>query len=268
MGTLTNMKPNNPIDWPGSPHDYSGDYLLKHCAEEATQRYIPGTRYTTWDGRVFKYGYSRNACIGGKGAKNSSNVMNIAQDAAAIAVGDQFITITLGASDGYAVDGEVAENELIGGYFVSHHPSVQMRGITANTGGDAVAIRVYLDAPITLADSDPYCEIFLNPYNYLAHAQTGYDYQSTMVVPNNNVTSGRYFWGQSWGPCQCNPGSDWDSIGDSIGERTVYFVGDGSVNGAVALSGAVDGHQLAGFIIDETAAASDASPLIMLQISI
>ena len=260
--------PSNPIDWPGSPHDYSGNYLLKHCAEEATQRYIPGTRYTTWDGRVFKYSYAIGTLYGGKGAQNSSNVMNIAQDAAAIAIGDQFITITLGASDGYAVDGEVAENELIGGYFVSHHPSVQMRGIVSNTGGDAVAIKVYLDAPITLADDDPYCEIFLNPYKYLENSGTGYAYQSVMVVPNNNVTAARYFWGQSWGPCQCNPGSDWDTFGNTGGERTAYFVGDGAVNAAVALSGGVAGYQLAGFIIDETAAATDASPLIMLQISI
>lgn len=260
--------PFNPLDWPASPHDYSGNYLLKHAAVETTQRYVPGTRYTTWDGRVYKYGYAVGASEGGKGMMNNSTPVNIAQDAAAIAIGDRFITITLGASDGYAANGEVAENELIGGFFISHHPTVQIRGIEGNTGGDAVAIRVYIDAPITAADADPYCEILLNPYLYLQSTAGGLEFSGVMCVPNQAIATTSYFWGQTWGPCWVSPGGDWDTFGDTADERETYFGGDGSVNAALALSGAVAGNQHAGFIIDMTSGANDALPFIMLQISI
>ena len=171
---ITNITgPNNPLPWHASPHDFSGDYLKGHQAQEATQRYVCGTRYTTWDGRVYKYCHALGASGGGKGARNHSGVVNIAQDAAAIVVGGSVVTITLVSSDGYSTDGTVYENELAGGFFISHHPTVQIRGITGNTGGDEVAIRVYLDAPITSADTDPYCEILLNPYLYVQQAAAG-----------------------------------------------------------------------------------------------
>lgn len=51
--------PFNPFNWPASPIDhaqaipdtpYMGIYTV-----ETTQRYVYGTRYITWDGRVYKY---------------------------------------------------------------------------------------------------------------------------------------------------------------------------------------------------------------------
>lgn len=260
--------PFNPIPWHGSPHDFTGDNLLGHQAQESVQRYVCGTRYTTWDGRVYKYGYARNAMEGGKGVMNRSKVVNIAQDAAAIAIGDKFITITLGGSDGYGTDGIVAENELAGAFFISHHPTVQIRGITGNTVGATTAIRVYLDAPITSADADPYSEIMLNPYLYLEHAVAEAEYHSVMCVPNNDITSLNFFWGQTYGPCWVSPGADWASIGDTVNERSVYFVGDGTVLGAIEVTGDANGEQHAGFIIDQTGSSNDALPFIMLQISI
>jgi len=265
---ITNITgPSNPLPWHASPHDFSGVNLLGHQAQEATQRYVCGTRYTTWDGRVYKYGHGLGTCDGGKGAKNWSAAVNIAQDAAAIAIGDRFITITLGAADGFSADGEVYLNELAGGFFISHHPTVQIRGITGNTAGDAVAIRVYLDAPITEADSDPYCEILLNPYLYLD--QTGSnEYMSVMCVPNRDILALNYFWGQTYGPCWVSAGVDWESIGDTANERSVFFTQDGTVNGSVEITGDSTGHQHAGFIIDSTVGAVDAGPWVMLQISI
>lgn len=265
---ITNISgPRGPLNWFASPHDFSGDNLLGHQAQEAIQRYVCGTRYTTWDGRVYKYCHAIGSCDGGKGAKNWSEVVNIAQDAAKIAVGDRYITITLGASDGYSTDGEVYENELAGGFFISHHPTVQIRGITGNTAGDAVAIKVYLDAPIMAADADPYCEIMLNPYLYINQTASN-QWQSVMCVPNNAITALNYFWGQTYGPCWVSPGIDWESIGDTVNERSVYFTNDGTVNAAISVTGDADGEQHAGFIIDMTSAANDALPFIMLQISI
>lgn len=47
--------PFNPIEWPAAPHDFSGDLNLGIYAKETVQRYVYGTRYITWDGRVYKY---------------------------------------------------------------------------------------------------------------------------------------------------------------------------------------------------------------------
>ena len=87
-------------------------------------------------------------------------------------------------------------------------------------------------------------------------------------MPNSNITALNYFWGQTYGPCWISPGSDWASIGDTALERDVYFTADGTINGAVALSGAVAGNQYAGFILDETSEDNDALPFVMLQISV
>lgn len=269
---ITNItRPRRPLDWAASPHDFSGDNQLGHQAQEAVQRYVCGTRYTTWDGRVYKYSHALGASEGGKGARNHSAVVNIAQDASAFVVGDKFITITLDSGDGLDTNGVVAENELAGGYFVTHNPTIQIRGIEGNTGGAETAIRVYLDAPITSADTTPYCEIMLNPYLYVQQAAAGpwLTFTSVMCVPNDDITALNYFWGQSWGPCWVSPGSDWESIGDTLSERTVYFTPDGTVNAPITLTNPdAVGYQRAGFLIEETSEDNDALPFVMLQISI
>lgn len=268
---ITNLSgPSNPLPWHASPHDYSGDNQLANQAQEPIQRYVCGTRYTTWDGRVFKYGHAVGASEGGKGARNHSGVGNIAQDAAKIIAGDKFITLTLDSGDGFGADGTIAENELAGAYLTSHHPTVQNRGIIGNTGGYREAIKIYLDSPISFADADPFIEIILNPYLYLRQHSSGtwLSFTSVMCVPSSNIEALNYFWGQTWGPCWVSPGMDSDSIGDTAEERNLYWGGDGTVCGGLHNSGGIGGEQLAGFIIDETAETNDAYPCVMLQLSI
>ena len=104
--------PYNPIDWPGNPKDFAGDNNLGPYAEETTQRYTPGTRMITWDGKAFKYGRVITSSIASQGLFNASTPVNIAVNGTqAVVAGDKTHVLTLDADSGYAGAG-VAEDEL------------------------------------------------------------------------------------------------------------------------------------------------------------
>ena len=239
--------------------------------EETTQRFVCGQRLITVDGRVFKYGKSITALLSGFGAANGG-VFNIgAVIPAAAAAGDTKVYATIASNDGQASDGVIAKDELAGGYWVSGHgeSKVSNRLILRNTavasgGGTAT---VWLDGPLdeAMTVSSSYVEIVLNPYRYLSKGSL--DYHGFMGVPAVNVTSGSYAWIQTWGPCWVTPGGNDSVPGNSACDRTVVFVGDGSVNGVTAIT-LENGYQVAGFIIDQTASGTGGLPLVMLQISI
>lgn len=241
--------------------------------QTSDQKFHYGKRIITFDGRIFKYGGSKTALLSGFGAANYTSAANIigAVLPAAVAVSDRIVTVTIASGDGYAGDGVVAKNELVGAYVVMGHGEslVQNRVIVAN---DAVAsgggtTKITLDGAIEqiMTASSSYCEIQLNPYKYLGKGAL--EYNAFMCVPSQNVTSGYNFFGQTWGPCWITPGGADATPGDSANDRTVYFVGDGSVNGGTALT-VESGYQKAGFIIDSTANGTGALPLVMLQLSV
>jgi len=270
--STSQIYPFNPVDWPAGPHDFTGDNNLGIYVDDSTQRYVPGTRLTTWDGRVFKYSGSKGALLSGFGAFNDSTAVNISVTAATIVAGQRTIPLAFASGDGYAGDGVCADKELVGGYYVTGHgvSTVQNRLIIDTDGvgvsGTGGTITLYLDGPISNALTTPFTEVVLNPYRYLTR-NSGGEYQSVMGVPAANRTSTYWGWIQSWGPCWVTPGGADSVPGNSAEDRTVVFVGDGSVNGVTAIT-LENGYQVAGFIIDETANGTGALPLVMLQISI
>jgi len=240
---------------------------------ETAQRFVYGQRLLTVDGRVFKYCNSLGTLLSGFGAANIAPYNIAAVLPAACAVGDTKVLVTIASTDGYAANGAVAENELVGAYFIAGNGEslVQNRMIIANTAVAATGgtITVTLDGGIAnvMTKSSSYCEIILNPYRYLSKG--AYQYQAFMCVPALNAGSGYKFWGQTWGPCWVTPGGGDTTPGSSINDRSAFFVGDGSVNfGTYILGSALRGHQYAGFAIEQTSASLTACPLLMLQISI
>ena len=236
------------------------------------QEFHYGTRCMTPDGRVFKYCGSKTALLSGFGAANYAALNIGAVLPAAVSVGSrEWIKITIASGDGYAGDGVIAEDELVGAYVVMGHGEslVQNRMIIKNSavasGGGTTYVK--LDGAIEqiMTASSSYCEVLMNPYKYLAKGSL--EYNAFMCVPSQNVTSGYSFWGQTWGPCWITPGGVDASPGDTVNDRTAYFVGDGSVNFGTALT-VETGYQLAGFCIDTTAIGTSAAPFIMLQISV
>jgi hypothetical protein len=280
MTQATNNYPFAPIlETSASQRDYvSTAYNLGMKALETTQRHVFGRRYVTWDGKVFKYGHSLGTLYAGYGAANISNGSSntIARlinsvTPAAYSIGDRKILVTVAATEAYAGDGVIAENELQGAYLVLGHGSaattenftVMANTAVASGGG---TMWVTLDAPIGVAhDAGVALELPLNPYRYLSKGS--FDYNAFMCVPSIAVTSGYNFWGQTYGPCWVVPGGGDSTPGDTADDRTAYFVGDGSVNFGYALT-IETGYQRAGFCIDPTVSGTGAMPLIMLDISI
>jgi hypothetical protein len=241
---------------------------------QTTQVHPYGRRYLTWNGKVFKYCRALGTLNAGYGAMNIANatVARLINSVtpAALAVGQQQIPVTIAATEAYAGDGVVAENELVGADITLGHgaaATTETRTIMGNSAGASggSTIQVLLDEPLAVAhDAGVACECPLNPYRYLGVGSL--DYNAVMCVPNQLVTTGVNFWGQTWGPCWCVPGGNDSVPGNSANDRLVCFVGDGSVNGATALT-METGYQIAGFIIDTTASGTGAMPLVMLQIS-
>lgn len=227
----------------------------------------------TWDGRVYKYGHAAAEIKSGYGAFNAGTHYGdyVVMPTAGAAIGDSRITVTIDSSAGYAGDGALAKDELAGGYIVLDHNTEdsQTRLILGNTavassGGTSI---LDLESPIALAALTVASgsEITLNPYAHLSSASNSY--ASVMGVPAVTAQATYNAWIQTWGPCWVTPGGSDASPGDTAGDRSMYFVGDGSVNGAYGLA-IETGYQLAGFMIDETASGTSGQPLIMLQISI
>jgi hypothetical protein len=249
-----------------------GNYLYKQSLD---QKFRYGKRIMTFDGRVFKYGNSRTALKAGYGAGNYCDVatQNGAVLPAAIAAGDMRLQITIANTNGYA-GGAIAQDELVGGYV-----EIQETGKSATTrcivGNDYVStaggtIYVYVDGAIEEAyTTSGWCDMILNPYAYLGNGNLNFN--AFMGVPNFNTTILYNAFIQTWGPCYVVGGGG-HAFGATANDRTMYFVGDGSVNAGLYLT-VESGYQLAGFIIDSTATVAGASatsgvPLLMLQISI
>jgi len=109
-------------------------------------------------------------------------------------------------------------------------------------------------------------EILPNPYADLRGAKLANEKVSHAGIPGTEAALDEYFWVQTWGPCWIEPGGGSpDGVGVGVNERTVVFVGDGTVNALKDVWDTKSGHQIAGFIIQNDSGGAG-PPLIMLQI--
>jgi len=269
--------PKGPIPWQAAPHDFTGDYNLNIYTTETTQRFALGTRYETWDGRVFRYaragsnrttGYAmsfNSTKFAGSGASTSDAVI-----ASATVVGGNTVDYTVTAAQGYDADGSLAKDVLCGGFIVvlGETPAHQFRQIVANTavvsGGGTTTITV--ESPWAYAEAAATtCCIWGNPYYDVR--EIAEDYISAAGVPVVNVTTGQFFWMQTWGPCRTSGHSA--TAGIVAGERQVWFGPNGNFRSGDTDAMKGTSRQLAGFYIERTSASAGAgyNPLVMLQIS-
>jgi hypothetical protein len=267
--------PNGPLSWIAGAKDFTGDYMKGRYTTETTQRYVFGTRHITWDGRVFKYGHAAAECQSGYGAYNLGLCNISAVLAANAAEGDTSVVVTV-TSGGYAADGEIAENELAGGYLILNNGVEDPQNVLI-VGNDAdVAVttcRLDLEAPLWQAvTTSGYSEVILNPYAHLSGGITASvgAKASVMGVPCRNLVATYNGWFQTWGPIWITPPSAGATApGYTNDDREVYFVANGSVVGAASGTTIESGFQRAGFVIQKDVAGNNCGPpLIMLQLSI
>jgi len=245
----------------GSPRDMSlvayepGIYLA-----ETTQRFIPGTRYITWDGRVFKYSLATGTVGGGRLAYHKADVATYGVAYTTVGdtqvAGDRQITIDTQT---------FVEDVLAGGLVLLYgadYTYVQQRGIIGNDAVSGTTVTINLDAPLItgITEDSTGIEVQPNPYRYIGIVET---YGSCSGLPCTRATSGQFFWQQTWGMCNVEPGM---TIGaSSLDRQLVTGYGAGAVYYHDTTHAITDQCQHAGYILDSGNAPV---PFVMLQISI
>jgi len=255
---------NHPNSLAGQLKIVTGDTTQYGVYSTGTVRkHISGTRYRIGD-RVFHYGKATEALKSGYGVFNSGAYSGITGgNVTARAIGDEWLDILLDATTGGATWFGTKNNMVGGMWSQPDGTNPQFRMITGHAkGANAATIKVYLDGPITRTMvAASFMECAQNPYNQLdAESHEG---MSAMGVPTTAIASGSYGWHQSWDPCWMAP---FLPVADTANWRTVVFRHDGAVAGYDDATGET-GYQVAGFVLDNTGAASDNPPYIFLQIS-
>jgi hypothetical protein len=262
--------PRGPLSWIAGPIDFTGDDNLGIYTTSTVQRYIYGTRYITWDGRVYKYCNAVAAVYsywGAQAYEDAALSWTVLPAGGVVAAGSRHCVVTLGSR---------TTNDLAGGYFMLYDASVSttaynqstyLYGIVGNND-TATVTTLYLDGaiPVLTTTSDA-SEVFENPYREVkAGASTSAGYAPVVCIPARSSSAGYKFWGQTWGPAYVSPTNT--SIDDPTSvQGRVSFSGAGASGGLVV---GLAASQTAGFILnpDVTGGGGIAGPLIMLQISI
>ena len=250
-----------PIDFaqttPNVP--YMGIYTV-----ETTQRFVPGTRYITWDGRVFKYYLAADTVGAGRPAGFGADVSTygIAYTTPAVSqvVGDMQVSVS---SQSFAKDILAGGMILLYGADYTYY---QQRGIIGNNYCSSTTLIIDLEAPLTIdiTGSSTGLEVMPNPYRYIHNGTTVSSAEmSTAGIPTTRAISGQYSWMQTWGMCNIEPG---ETISGSDCRQLVkrsgtFAVGLHTTENAITLQS-----QHIGFILD--AGTSGTVPFVMLQISI
>jgi len=240
-----------------------------------TKKYDIGARLVTGDGRVFRYA-------------KASNIVSVRHFGLKFwgQIGDGLATTVaqseaVGATTFTIADAGATVDEYRGGYVTFFSTPVQTRGILGNTVSDGTYTTITLDEPLTTAitAASTYTEVLQSPYSNVrltagpSGGDSGNDYSSVAGIPAITTSAANsYLWIQTWGPIWINPhGSSLQDAGITGGERRLVFDVEGSIcieddvaHGPGADS---DEHQIAGFIIDRSAASTSGPPLVMLQIS-
>jgi hypothetical protein len=147
-------------------------------------------------------------------------------------------------------------NQLEGGWLVAFTSNMQVRRIISNAASDGtdcvVTVDGAIDATITSASTwiTAYPSIY---YDCTTPASTSgnVDYITFVCVPLIVVTSGYYFWGQTWGPCYGVASST--VPGGTAKQREVFFSTAGNI---MAETDQTDGMQYAGYLLPRTSSGS------------
>lgn len=279
--------PHQPIYGPaGEPQDKSGDSVdypyLGVWTAETTQRYVLGTRYITWDGRVYKYSYAIAAVLSSQGCKRAQGqACNWSALASTSEVGSYEVNITVGASEpGTSAYGTTSsiflKDKLAGGYVALFDPGTGVsstRGIVGNDGRSGTGtLKLYIDSPIHIKlTSVDAAEVMTSPYYNLMYKNS----ESGSAVAGIATLAAQaedYFWAQTWGPCFVTSAPNHGKVNTEHFMHGI-FRADGAVGGhddSNAVGGTLTNRhqQHAGFCLGTKWNKLQAAPFTMLQISI
>ncbi len=262
----------------GAPRDFTlASYEPSIYVRETTQRFVYGTRFLTWDGRVFKYAKATGTLQTDYWCKHVwGEHIEFETIATSQVAGDTQIQLTVSAgSVGPDADGVIPEDECAGGQiavFMSGLGDNQSRGVIGNTAlaSAGTSITLYVDAPwdrLFTAGTDS-AEVLGNPYGKVADTQASGlpdGFASAAGLPNVPATTGQSCWIQTWGPRWMSPTAS--ATGGVSGERDVFFDTNGGYSEHTYSSSTLLNRQRGGFVIDKTTSGTDGAAWIMLHIS-
>ena len=252
-GPLDAVEASSPRDFALSTHEF-GPYQA-----EATQRYVYGTRFLMWDGRVFKYALSQGELESYHGCRdNNEAALSFTAAPTAHAIGDRVVRITLAGR---------SEDDLVGGYIGLYDggdiDTTNQRGIIGNTKSDTT-VDVYIDFPLhqpIVATTDA-MEVFENPYRAVTEVSGGLS--AWVGVPCISCAAALKTWIQTWGPCMISPGNS--TLDDPAANERMTFWMENAVIGEVDGAGiTASKNQPAGHILN--GGTGIAGPIIMLMCS-
>ena len=252
-------KPFNPIEWPALPHDFTGDNMLGLSTNDATQRYVLGTRHLAWDGSIYKYGKA--------GATFTSYQLGVWDEATGAAVSWESIGggSAIGSNEVTMTQGSITEDQYQGGLIMINHSTggghvYTIQGNEATTG---TTTKFYLDQPLPVAvTTNDACELYANPYSTMAQGNSNGS-QGFFGVPMALLTDTYHGWVKTCGPAYLASQS---TVGDAYVGEGVWWRHDGSVDIHSAMEAAPVTSQYAGYVL--VGAQSGDGPIIMLQGSI
>ena len=213
----------------------------------STEAFPLGLRGEMPDGRVYRYCLADSNLLNHWGAANGDPLHESDHDVAVKAgeIGDRSIALVMGTA---------AKDQYKGGYINTHGTEVMVcLKIKGNDAADTNTV-FYLEEPLV---EDLPLETFCDIHEMIYHsviAKAG-SKTSVVVMPPVAVTSGDYFWGQTWGPTIGTAGFA-SGIGAGANERSVYFNTDGSIGAGSDLDPST-GYQYAGYMIHDSAATDD-----------
>jgi len=246
--------PFNPIQWPASPHDNTGDDNLGLSTNDATQRFTLGTRHIAWDGSIYKYckaastytSYQMGVWDEGTGAGVSYEA-----PAAGSPAGSKVVTLT---------EGSITENQYAGGYLLIFHATGggSVYGIQGNDATVGTTTRLYLDRPLAVdVTTSDAIELYANPYSAVKQGNSG-GTQGFIGIPMALLTDNYYGWVKTRGPAFVSPQS---TVGNTyLGGCWWRHDGSIDVHGNI---GTYVTSQYAGYVM--VGDASGDGPLVMLQ---
>jgi len=234
------------------------------------QIYPVGTKMEDGE-RVFYYGKASSVGVSKTdyGVKNGYRQhVRYGAVAAAADAGDTEITITVNASDGVLGDGDIAANELAGGFVVvfNHDDDAFVCRILENTatvGGGEMTLTLQDELPVALAAGS------VDHAEAMAHWALGCEWNTddeepVVGVAHMKVPANWWFWLQTWGPCWLGPSSAGPC--EAAHKHQVVFESTGEVDNHDDDSAIHEYQQHAGFGLCHAIGGGQGAPFLMLQI--
>jgi hypothetical protein len=245
-----------------SPKDvaYSNAYELGVYLAETTQRFAYGTRFITWDGRVYKYSlagaavYTHRLNVFYNTISSDANGIDYSLLTNAQAAGDTEITLTNGTT-------AIAEDYLAGGLAIivptegATDREVMARIVVGNDAAAAAAeCTMYLESPLeTAVTTSNYAYVMPSSYSNIRYESTS-GYKSFAGLAATYAAAAYKFWCQTYGVAQSAQQTTY--VGKVAYYRAVYARHDGTLDtqaNTVESGGTVVTDQCVGFGLDNNA---------------